>query len=397
MQGKTVKLISGGDIIKMLAEQEKIEALQKKRIEEKAVSMKAGAVKPAEGVVGGAVEIAPVPGVISDAVGGRGFANGTSSPLMMPPRKFPVASSTVVFRQNSMISKKLCEITQFPEFAMKSHLSVGFRQRDEKVSAPDLMVVSGKYNLVSEAHGAILKMIEIKDPMLNDLDSLEIDDKLLIMAGKSVILMSFPDAIKFLHRIGVRTSDAVQDVIMAQTEVVVASEAAQDIIMAQAEVSAASEAVQDVIMAQTEVAVASEAAQDIIMAQVAMPAASEAACPVTVKTRIGKVQASVLKTLSGLENLDDCLLQGMNFRQIEKGEVDANGNDISGLINYADVLAVLIFPDPRAALRHVRNIKLVHVGIAPSLTEIDSGNTQVGLLILTYFLYYGFYDTILTR
>jgi len=47
-----------------------------------------------------------------------------------------------------MISKKLCEITQFPEFAMKSHLSVGFRERDEKVSAPDLMVVSGRYNLM---------------------------------------------------------------------------------------------------------------------------------------------------------------------------------------------------------------------------------------------------------
>ena len=72
-------------------------------------------------------------------------------------------------------------------------------------------------------------------------------------------------------------------------------------------------------------------------------------------------------------------------------------NDISGLIKYADVLAVLIFPDPRAVLRHVRNIKLVHVGIAPSLIEIDSGNTQVGLLVLTFFLNYGFSDTVLTR
>jgi len=73
-----VKLISGGDIIKVLAEQKKMETLQKKKIEEKAVSMKAGAVKSAEAVVGGAVEIAPVPGVPNDAVGGRGVANGTN-------------------------------------------------------------------------------------------------------------------------------------------------------------------------------------------------------------------------------------------------------------------------------------------------------------------------------
>ena len=73
-----MKLISGGDIIKVLAEQKKMETLQKKKIEEKAVSMKASAVKSAEGVVGGAVEIAPVPGVPNDAVGGRGVANGTN-------------------------------------------------------------------------------------------------------------------------------------------------------------------------------------------------------------------------------------------------------------------------------------------------------------------------------
>ena len=78
VQGKTVKLISGGDTIKVLAEQKKMETLQKKKIEEKAVSMKAGAVKSAEAVVGGAVEIAPVPGVPNDAVGGRGVANGTN-------------------------------------------------------------------------------------------------------------------------------------------------------------------------------------------------------------------------------------------------------------------------------------------------------------------------------
>jgi len=390
VQGKTVKLISGGDIIKMLAEQEKIEALQKKKIEEKAVSMKAGAVKPAEGVVGGAVEIAPVPGVISDAVGGRGFANGTSSPLMMPPPKFPVASSTVVFRQNSMISKKLCEITQFPEFAMKSHLSVGFRQRDEKVSAPDLMVVSGKYNLVSEAHGAILKMIEIKDPMLNDLDSLEIDDKLLIMAGKSVILMSFPDAIKFLHRIGVRTSDAVQDVIMAQTEVAVASEAAQDIIMAQAEVSAASEAVQDVIMAQVAMPVASEAVQDVIMPQAEVSAASDAvpdvikpqvkataafdaARPVAAKIRMRKVPASVLKTISGIEHLDDCP-HGKELRQIEQGEIDAKGQNISGFWNTGDVGAAYLYDDPKNAIRWAKGITIAD---ASSLIKIPSGNPSV--------------------
>jgi hypothetical protein len=452
VQGKTVKLISGGDIIKMLAEQKKMEALQKKKIEEKAVSMKvpnhvggaaavAGAVKPAEGVVGGAVEIAPVPGVPNDAVGGRGFANGTSSPLMMPPPKFPVASSTVVFRQNSMISKKLCEITQFPEFAMKSTHTVHFRERDDKVSFPDLSVRMGVYKTISEAHRATLQLIEKKDSMVNDLDSLEIDDKLLIMAGKSVILMSFPDAIKLLHGLDVRTSDAVQDVIMAQTEVVVASEAAQDIIMAQAEVSAASdavqdiimaqvampvasEAVQDVIMAQTEVAVASEAAQDIIMAQaevsaaseavqdvimaqVAMPVASEAvqdvimpqaevsaasdavpdvikpqvkataafdaARPVAAKIRMRKVQASVLKTISGIEHLDDCP-HGKELRQIEQGEIGAKGQDISGMWNLQDVGAVYLYDDTNNANRWAKGFTTAD---ASSLIKIPSGNPSV--------------------
>ena len=63
---------------------------------------------------------------------------------MMPPPMFALAVS----KYNSMISKKLCEITQFPEFTMKSHHSVRFHQRVEKVSMFDLLVLMGKYKMV---------------------------------------------------------------------------------------------------------------------------------------------------------------------------------------------------------------------------------------------------------
>jgi hypothetical protein len=253
------------------------------------------------------------------AMGGRGCANGMSSPLMMPPPKFPVASSTVVFRQNSMISKKICDITEFPEFQVKSTHTVHFRELDDKVSFPDLSVRMGVYSSISEAHRATLQLIEKEDIMVNDLHSLEVDDNLHIVAGKSVILMSFPDAITLLHRLGVRTCDAV------------------------------------------------------IKPQVKATAAFDATRPVAAIIRMRKVPASVLKTISAIEHLDDCP-HGKELRQIEQGEIDANGQNISGFWNIADVGAAYLYDDPKNAIRWAKGITIAD---ASSLIKIPSGNPSV--------------------
>jgi len=207
------------------------------------------------------------------------------------------------------------------------------------------MVVSGKYSLVSEAHGAILKMVENKDAMLHDLDSLEIDDNLIMLRGKSVILMAFPDAIKFLHRIGVCTID--KDDVVPQIEVEVASDAS---------------VVSDVSLA----SVASDAVQGV---------ASDAARPIAVKNdiRMSKVFASVLKTISGIEHLDDCP-RDKELRQIKQGEIGAKGEDISGFWNLQDVGSAYIYEDSKNANRWAKGITTAD---ASSLIKIPSGNPSV--------------------
>ena len=283
---------------------------------------------------------------------------------------------------------------------MKSHLSVGFRQRDEKVSAPDLMVVSGKYKMVSEAHDAILKMVEIKDTMLDGLDSLEIDDNLVVLRGKSVILMAFPDAIKLLHRLGVCTidkddvvppiemavaSDPVQGVIMAQNamaavsdvipqvQVAVSSEVAQGLAMPKITVSVASGATQGLVMPNITVSVASEVAQGVVMPKAAMSAVWGAIRSDAVEIRTRKVLASVLKTISGIEHLDDCP-HGKELRQIEQGEIGAKGQNISGFWNLGDVGAAYLYDDSKNANRWAKGITTAD---ASSLIKIPSGNPSV--------------------
>jgi len=72
-----------------------------------------------------------------------------------------------------------------------------------------------------------------------------------MLRGKSVILMAFPDAIEFLHRLGVCTIDKDDIVPPIQAEVAVASDAVQGAIMGQDVVPAAtSDAMQGVIMPQ---------------------------------------------------------------------------------------------------------------------------------------------------
>ena len=122
VQGKKFPMMSSKDLSKLfkrLKKRERKEGKVRKIVPVAAIEAGA-AVMPVEGAVGCAVEIAPVPGEPTDAVGDADIAKGTRSPLMMPPPKFLVAAP----KYNSMISKKLCDITQFPEFAVESHLKV---------------------------------------------------------------------------------------------------------------------------------------------------------------------------------------------------------------------------------------------------------------------------------
>ena len=396
-----IPMVSGKDLVKLftrLKQREKAEGIVSKinpvAVAELAVVAELGVDANAAGGAGGSA-------VPNRAVVDGGIAHVATSPQMMPPPKFTMAAS----KYNAMISKKLFEITQFPEFCMKSHLSVGFRQRDEKVSAPDLLVVLGKYKLVSEAHDAMLKMLEIKDAVLNGLDSLEIDDNLVLLRDKSVILMSFPDAIEFLHRLGVCTIDVppiemvvasgpVQGVIMPQNamaavsdvipqvQVAVSSETAQGLAMPKITVSVASGATQGLVMPNITVSIASEVAHGVSTPQAAISTSSKVAPSNAVKNRIRmrKISGPVFKTISGLQDISDSCLQDKVVRQVEPGQVDEKGENIGGRWVITDGVSACTGDSAETCARWVKNPKNVNKEIAKSFSYIDSGNSSVSLL-----------------
>ena len=56
------------------------------------------------------------------------------------------------------------------------------------------------------------------------------------------------------------------------------------------------------------------------------------------------------------------------MRQLGRGQVDDEGNDISGFFVVADGGAAVIFHDPNVASRWANNKNQVNIEIAPSLT-----------------------------
>jgi len=79
-----------------------------------------------------------------------------------------------------------------------------------------------------------------------------------------------------------------------------------------------------------EVAASYGAVKNVIMPPIAVVVVANAARPVAVKIRMRKVPASVLKTISGFENLLDSSLEGKEVRQVEPGQVDEKGEAIGG-------------------------------------------------------------------
>jgi len=126
--------------------------------------------------------------------------------------------------------------------------------------------------------------------------------------------------------------------------------------------------------------------QELELARTPMPPLeAPAACTAIVDSRgMIRIPASTLQTLPGFGDLDAKLFEGKTMRQMGRGQVDDEGNDISGYFVVADGGAAVIFHDPNVASRWANNKNQVNIEIAPSLTYVDSGNSQVTLLILGY-------------
>ena len=97
--------------------------------------------------------------------------------------------------------------------------------------------------------------------------------------------------------------------------------------------------------------------------------------------------ASILAPLPGLGSIDCAQLTGKAIRQLRRGQQDDDGNDVGGFFVLADAGAALLIDDPKNAIRWANDRKHVNTNIAPSLTYVASGNTQVTLLELTLNLY----------
>jgi len=104
---------------------------------------------------------------------------------------------------------------------------------------------------------------------------------------------------------------------------------------------------------------------------------SPAAGAVVASERMLKVPATVLKTLAGLEGLDDSLLVGKSLRQLAQGQNDTQGKDVSGFFVVADAGAAVLFSYKTAGIQWTKNTNQVNKEIAPSLAYIESGHTSV--------------------
>jgi len=110
-------------------------------------------------------------------------------PSLMPPPRLPVVRPS----HGQVFYKQIRDINL-----------VRFSKSSDKVFFCDMLVQLGTYKTITEAHDAIMLLVNAKDIKMNGLDSLEINDEVL-SNGKSVILMSCPHAIKLLKLLGVCT------------------------------------------------------------------------------------------------------------------------------------------------------------------------------------------------
>jgi len=92
------------------------------------------------------------------------------------------------------------------------------------------------------------------------------------------------------------------------------------------------------------------------------------------------VSVAVIQEIAGTSDADITRMKGKTMRQYGPHQRDNAGRDVSGKIIMNDVAEAFLFQDQKRAARWIRNALHVHIGVAPSLTWIDSGNANVGFL-----------------
>jgi len=118
------------------------------------------------------------------------------------------------------------------------------------------------------------------------------------------------------------------------------------------------------------------------------PADAPAGCTaITDSHGMIRVPASTLQTLPGFGDLDPKLFEGKTMRQMGRGQVDDEGNDVSGYFVVSDAGAVVLFNNTKDARRWANNETQVNIEMAPSLTYVESGNSNVSLGEQIYNLY----------
>ena len=125
--------------------------------------------------------------------------------------------------------------------------------------------------------------------------------------------------------------------------------------------------------------------QELQLARTPMtPLEAPAACTAIVDSRgMIRIPASTLQTLPGFGDLDAKLFEGKTMRQMGRGQVDDEGNNISGYFIVADAGSVMIFPDTKHSYRWANNVNQVNVDLAPSLTYVSVEHNSVSFMNLT--------------
>ena len=107
--------------------------------------------------------------------------------------------------------------------------------------------------------------------------------------------------------------------------------------------------------------------------------ARPAPCAVVGSQRFVKHPAALLGTLPGMNYIKEKISVDKNLRQMERGQVDPDGNDITGYTVLADALGAVVYDEMKHAYRWANNKNKVNIEIAPSLTYIESESHHVSL------------------
>jgi len=90
-----------------------------------------------------------------------------------------------------------------------------------------------------------------------------------------------------------------------------------------------------------------------------------------------KVEASVLKCISGLGDTDDMNFKDRVLRRMGQGQLDRHGVDVSDYYVLLDVVVVVLFSTMSCARKWLRNCKKLQKSVVPSLTHIKDDKVRL--------------------